>query len=69
MVNATLLPPEEGQVENFQFKEFISVPLLAQQPILDLHVLNQALQKLRFKMLMQKRILTCVSHQDWFAAT
>ncbi|XDV39410.1 hypothetical protein PO909_008660 [Leuciscus waleckii] len=36
--------------------------------ILDLQVLNQAFHKLLFKMLMQKRILTFVRHQDWFAA-
>ncbi|XP_051562812.1 uncharacterized protein LOC127446152 [Myxocyprinus asiaticus] len=38
------------------------------RPILYLRVLNQALHRLSFKMLMQKRILASVRHQDWFAA-
>ncbi|XP_051551621.1 uncharacterized protein LOC127439454 isoform X1 [Myxocyprinus asiaticus] len=38
------------------------------QPILDLRVLNQALHRLPFKMLMQKCILASVRHQDCFAA-
>ncbi len=38
------------------------------RPILDLRVLNRSLQKLPFKMLMQKRIFECIRPQDWFAA-
>ncbi|KAI2661295.1 ORF V: Enzymatic polyprotein [Labeo rohita] len=38
------------------------------QPILDLRVLNRSLLRLPFKMLTLKRILSCVRHQDWFAA-
>ncbi len=38
------------------------------RPILDLRVLNRALHKLPFKMLMQKRIFGCVRPLDWFAA-
>ncbi len=38
------------------------------RPILDLRVLNLALHKLPFKMLMQKRIFGCVRPLDWFAA-
>ncbi|KAL0196780.1 hypothetical protein M9458_005320 [Cirrhinus mrigala] len=38
------------------------------QPILDLRVLNRSLLRLPFKMLTSKRILSCVRHQDWFAA-
>ncbi len=38
------------------------------QPILDLRVLNRALHKLPFKMLMQKCIFGCVRPLDWFAA-
>ncbi|KAL0182109.1 hypothetical protein M9458_021484, partial [Cirrhinus mrigala] len=38
------------------------------RPILDLRVLNRSLLRLPFKMLTSKRILSCVRHQDWFAA-
>ncbi|KAL0185479.1 hypothetical protein M9458_021176, partial [Cirrhinus mrigala] len=38
------------------------------RPILDLRVLNRSLLRLSFKMLTSKRILSCVRHQDWFAA-
>ncbi len=38
------------------------------RPILDLRVLNRSLQKLPFKMLMQKRIFECIRPRDWFAA-
>ncbi len=38
------------------------------RPILDLRVLNRALHKLPFNMLMQKRIFGCVRPLDWFAA-
>ncbi len=38
------------------------------QPILDLRVLNRALHKLPFKMLMHRRIIKCIQSQDWFAA-
>ncbi|KAL1270896.1 hypothetical protein QQF64_029912 [Cirrhinus molitorella] len=38
------------------------------RPILDLRVLNRSLHRLPFKMLTSKRILSCVRHQDWFAA-
>ncbi|XP_058621250.1 uncharacterized protein LOC131533149 [Onychostoma macrolepis] len=37
------------------------------RPILDLRVLNRALHKMLFKMLMQKRIFGCVRPLDWFA--
>ncbi|KAI2658657.1 Gag-Pol polyprotein [Labeo rohita] len=37
-------------------------------PILDLRVLNRSLHRLPFKMLTAKCILSCVRHQDWFAA-
>ncbi|KAL0161328.1 hypothetical protein M9458_045053, partial [Cirrhinus mrigala] len=38
------------------------------RPILDLRVLNRSLLRLPFKMLTSKCILSCVRHQDWFAA-
>ncbi len=38
------------------------------QPILDLCVLNRALHKLPFRMLMQKRIFQCIRPFDWFTA-
>ncbi|KAI2665879.1 Transposon Ty3-G Gag-Pol polyprotein [Labeo rohita] len=38
------------------------------RPILDLRVLNRSLLRLPFKMLTSKRILSCVRHQDLFAA-
>ncbi|KAL0148839.1 hypothetical protein M9458_055848 [Cirrhinus mrigala] len=38
------------------------------RPILDLRELNWSLHRLPFKMLTPKRILSCVRHQDWFAA-
>ncbi len=38
------------------------------RPILDLRILNRALHKLLFKMLMQKRIFGCVRPRYWFAA-
>ncbi len=38
------------------------------RPILDLRVLNRALHKLPFRMLMQKRIFQCIRPFDWFAA-
>ncbi len=38
------------------------------RPILDLRVLNQALHKLPFRMLTQRRIFQCVRPFDWFAA-
>ncbi len=38
------------------------------RPILDLRVLNQALHKLPFKMLMHRRMIKCIQPQDWFAA-
>ncbi|KAI2666758.1 Transposon Ty3-G Gag-Pol polyprotein [Labeo rohita] len=37
-------------------------------PILDLQALNRSLLRLSFKMLTTKRMLTCIRHQDWFAA-
>ncbi|KAL0149356.1 hypothetical protein M9458_055394, partial [Cirrhinus mrigala] len=37
-------------------------------PILDLRALNRSLLRLPFKMLTTKRMLTCIRHQDWFAA-
>lgn len=37
-------------------------------PILDLRVLNQALHKLLFKMLLQEHIFKCICPRDWFAA-
>ncbi len=38
------------------------------RPVLDLHVLNRALHKLPFRMLVQKRIFQCVCPFNWFAA-
>ncbi len=38
------------------------------RPILDLRVLNRALHKLPFWMLMQNRIFQCIRPFDWFAA-
>ncbi len=38
------------------------------RPILDLHVLNWALHKLPFRMLMQKCIFQCIRPFNWFAA-
>ncbi len=38
------------------------------RPILDLRVLNRALHKLLFRMLMQKHIFQCIRPFDWFAA-
>ncbi len=38
------------------------------RPILDLRVLNRALHKLPFRMLMQRRIFQCIRPFDWFAA-
>ncbi|KAL0195088.1 hypothetical protein M9458_008660, partial [Cirrhinus mrigala] len=38
------------------------------RPILDLRALNRSLHRLPFRMLTPKRILSCVRHQDWFAA-
>ncbi|KAL0195108.1 hypothetical protein M9458_008680, partial [Cirrhinus mrigala] len=38
------------------------------RPILDLRVLNRSLNKMPFKMLTPKRIISCIRHQDWFAA-
>ncbi len=38
------------------------------RPILDLRVLNRALQKLPLKMLMLRRMIKCIQPQDWFAA-
>ncbi len=36
--------------------------------ILDLRVLNRALHKLPFKMLMHRRMIKCIQPQDWFTA-
>ncbi len=38
------------------------------RPTLDLQVLNRALHKLPFKMLMHRRMIKCIQPQDWFAA-
>ncbi len=38
------------------------------RPILDLRVLNRALHKLPFKMLMHRCMIKCIQPQDWFAA-
>ncbi len=38
------------------------------RPILDQQVLNRALHKLPFKMLMHRRMIKCIQPQDWFAA-
>ncbi|KAL0168810.1 hypothetical protein M9458_037032, partial [Cirrhinus mrigala] len=38
------------------------------RPILYLRALNRSLLRLPFKMLMTKRMLTCIRRQDWFAA-
>ncbi len=38
------------------------------RPILDLRVLNRALNKLPFKMRTRRRIIKCIQPQDWFAA-
>ncbi len=37
-------------------------------PILDLRVLNRALHKLLFNMLMYRCMINCIQPQDWFAA-
>ncbi len=37
------------------------------RPILDLRVLNRALHKLPFKMLMHRCMIKCIQPQDWFA--
>ncbi len=37
------------------------------RPILDLRILNWAIYKLPFRMLMQKRIFQCICPFDWFA--
>ncbi|CAM4697068.1 unnamed protein product [Leuciscus chuanchicus] len=37
------------------------------RPILDLRVLNRALHKLPFKMLLKKRVFECIHPQDWVA--
>ncbi len=38
------------------------------RPILDLRVLNRALHRLPFKMLMHRRMIKCIQPRDWFAA-
>ncbi len=38
------------------------------RPILDLRVLNRALHRLPFKMLMHRHMIKCIQPQDWFAA-
>ncbi len=38
------------------------------RPILDLRVLNRALHKLPFKMLMHRRMIKCIQPQDWFCS-
>ncbi|KAL0204691.1 hypothetical protein M9458_002709, partial [Cirrhinus mrigala] len=35
---------------------------------MDLRVLNRSLHRLPFKMLTSKHIISCIRHQDWFAA-
>ncbi len=52
------------------YSPYITVPKKGGglRPILDLRVLDRALQKLPFKLLILKHILTCVRDQDWFVA-
>ncbi len=63
-----LVPPAD--MRSGLFSPYFIVPKKGGglRPILDLRVLNRALHKLPFKMLMQKRIFGCVRPLDWFAA-
>ncbi|KAI2650626.1 Transposon Ty3-G Gag-Pol polyprotein [Labeo rohita] len=62
------VPPAE--MKSGFYSPYFIVPMKSGglRPILDLRVLNRSLLRLPFKMLTSKRILSCVRHQDWFAA-
>ncbi len=66
----TIEPVPPADMRSGLFSPYFVVPKKGGglRPILDLRVLNRALHKLPFKMLMQKRIFGCVRPLDWFAA-
>ncbi len=54
--------------QGFHSPYFIVPKKGGQQPILDRRVLNRALHKLPFHMLMRRCIIKCIQPQDWFVA-
>ncbi|KAL0147058.1 hypothetical protein M9458_057582, partial [Cirrhinus mrigala] len=66
----TIEPVPPAEMKSGFYSPYFIVPKKSGrlQPILDLRVLNRSLLRLPFKMLTSKRILSCIRHQDWFAA-
>ncbi len=62
------VPPAE--MRQWFYSPYFIVPKKGSglRPILDLRVLNRALHRLLFKMLMHRRMIKCIQPQDWFAA-
>ncbi|KAL0168519.1 hypothetical protein M9458_036741, partial [Cirrhinus mrigala] len=63
-------PVPSAEMKSGFYSPYFIVPKksVGLRPILDLRVLYQFLHRLPLKMLTSKRILSCVRHQDWFAA-
>ncbi|KAI2651129.1 hypothetical protein H4Q32_019152 [Labeo rohita] len=62
------IPPAEMQLGFYSPYFIVPKKSGGLRPILDLCVLNRSLHRLPFKMLTAKCILSCVRHQNWFAA-
>ncbi|KAL0192423.1 hypothetical protein M9458_010719, partial [Cirrhinus mrigala] len=62
------VPPAEMKSEFYSPYFIVPKKSGGLRPILDLRALNRSLLRLPFKMLMTKRMLTCIRRQDWFAA-
>ncbi len=66
----TIEPVPSAEMKSGFYSPYFIVPKKGSglRPILDLRVLNRALQKLPFRMLTQRRIFQCIRPFDWFAA-
>ncbi len=66
----TIQPAPPAEMESGFYSPYFIVPKKrgGLHPIWDLRVLNRALVKLPFKILMQRRIFQCVRPFDWVAA-
>ncbi len=66
----TIEPVPSAKMKSGFYSPYFIVPKKGSglRPILDLRVLNRALQKLPFRMLTQRRIFQCIRPFDWFAA-
>ncbi|KAL0201658.1 hypothetical protein M9458_004845, partial [Cirrhinus mrigala] len=70
LANDAIEPVPPAEMKSGFYSPYFIVPKKSGglRPILDLRALNRSLLRLPFKMLTTKRMLTCIRHQDWFAA-